>query len=387
MDNEKTNQLDTYFYSDQTNGSESREFSAEFIAAGIEALTRLRREWQRDLDLARSELREIQSSARNLVLEMRNESLQLQTIMREQVTARLTEVKDGRQGPSGERGEKGERGEPGEKGEPGDRGERGEPGELGREVVGKTGEKGEPGDKGERGEKGEPGDRGERGEKGDPGEKGDKGISGEAGAPGERGEAGSAGLPGRDGSNGERGEKGERGEPGIDGKDGERGEPGRRGQRGEKGEIGDMGPAGERGEDGKSFRHRGTYDPDVTDYLALDYVVLDHTVFTAKIDNPGPCPGSGWQSGPCGKKGDKGLPGDRGPRGHDAPLWAGVELVDGWTLTARMSDGSAGPQVDLRSVLTGIRVDRSTYSLVLGDDLRLSLRELFEQYDQEKNGK
>jgi hypothetical protein len=52
----------------------------------------------------------------------------------------------------------------------------------------------------------------------------------------------------------------------------------------------------------RGFRICGTYDVEKT-YHALDVVTLNATWFAAKHDNPGPCPGAGWQAGPTGKRG------------------------------------------------------------------------------------
>jgi hypothetical protein len=55
-----------------------------------------------------------------------------------------------------------------------------------------------------------------------------------------------------------------------------------------------------------------------------------------------------------------------------------------------MSDGSVGPRIELRDILSGVRLDRKSYSIVAtlsdGAELRFSLRELFEQYDVERRG-
>lgn len=102
------------------------------------------------------------------------------------------------------------------------------------------------------------------------------------------------------------------------------------------------------GRDGISFNVRGTYSP-TANYRALDVVTLDHGWFVAKRDDPGEVPGPGWQSGPVGKKGEKGIAGPRGEkgdRGMPAPHWIGVKL-DGYDLVAVMSDGTIGPRFSL----------------------------------------
>jgi hypothetical protein len=53
---------------------------------------------------------------------------------------------------------------------------------------------------------------------------------------------------------------------------------------------------------GKGFEIRGTYDPAAT-YKKLDIVTLNASWFVARVDDPGPCPGPNWQSGPSGRRG------------------------------------------------------------------------------------
>ena len=75
-------------------------------------------------------------------------------------------------------------------------------------------------------------------------------------------------------------------------------------------------------------------------------VVLDHTWFVARVDNPGVCPGPDWQSGPVGKRGEKGVPGEKGAVGKAAPHWVGCKL-DGFTVKTVLSDGTMGPTISL----------------------------------------
>ena len=258
---------------------------------------------------------------------------------------------------------------------------------------------------------------GERGEKGLDGERGEIGPAGERGEPGERG---------LDGSPGERGEKGEPGEPGTPGLNGERGEPGEQGQEGpaglagasgEKGLDGEPGPAGSpgapgklplarswadqihydgdvvthlgatwqarcdtgrppphedwiclatAGRDGNSLRVKGTWNLDAK-YAALDVVALGGSSFMARADDPGPCPGDGWQliasagrQGKPGPQGERGLPGACGERG----LPGITPAILGW------------------------KIDRAAYTAVPimsdGSDVEpLQLRPLFEQFHSE----
>src|SRR5262249_41492030 len=66
------------------------------------------------------------------------------------------------------------------------------------------------------------------------------------------------------------------------------------------------------GRDGVTPDVRGTYKPG-KDYKYLDIVALNGGSFIARTDDPGECPGPGWQLlASRGKTGDKGLPGPRG---------------------------------------------------------------------------
>jgi hypothetical protein len=66
------------------------------------------------------------------------------------------------------------------------------------------------------------------------------------------------------------------------------------------------------GRGGKTPRVRGTFSADAH-YQELDIVALGGGSFIARRDDPGPCPGDGWQSLTMpGKRGDKGPPGPRG---------------------------------------------------------------------------
>jgi hypothetical protein len=109
---------------------------------------------------------------------------------------------------------------------------------------------------------------------------------------------------------------------------------------------------------------RGTFKDDEA-YLFLNIVALGGSSFIARGDNPGPCPGDGWQliasAGKPGKPGPKGDRGDRGERG---------------------ATGMPAPSI------AHWKVDRANYSLTLimedGRELEpILLRGLFEQYNKE----
>jgi hypothetical protein len=95
-------------------------------------------------------------------------------------------------------------------------------------------------------------------------------------------------------------------------------------------------------------RVRGTFQPNTT-YARGDMVALDGGSFIARRDNPGKCPGDGWQlMARQGQRGRDGPEGRRGPPGA---------IISGWILdrsnfrvTPRMSDGSLGPPLELREL-------------------------------------
>ena len=250
---------------------------------------------------------------------------------------------------------------------------------------------------------------GERGPAGPQGERGEKGDRGEAGPPGERGADGLNGADGPAGPQGERGEKGDRGEAGpqgergADGLNGADGPAGPQGERGEKGERGEAGPqgrlaaardwtdsvhyegsivthlgatwqatrdtgrepphedwlclasAGRDGADGTSFAIEGTFDALRADYRRLSVVALNGGSFVARRDNPGPCPGDGWQLlasvGKTGRPGERGGIGARGPAG---PAVVALHVSDQGLMTLTNADGSIA-ELDLYPLLSKLQ--------------------------------
>jgi hypothetical protein len=93
----------------------------------------------------------------------------------------------------------------------------------------------------------------------------------------------------------------------------------------------------------------GTYSGDVR-YRMLDVVALGGASFAAKQDDPGPCPGDGWQLiAAQGKKGQAGKDGVDGRAGRDAPrITDWVVNRENYTATPVMSDGTRGAVLDLR---------------------------------------
>jgi hypothetical protein len=308
----------------------------------------------------------------------------------------------GPRGPAGEPGPRGNAGDPGPAGPKGDVGLQGPQGPPGRD-----GEQGSVGPVGPRGEsvQGEPGARGERGPAGEAGPKGDAGPPGPRGesiqgARGEIGLKGDTGAKGDIGPAGPRGEIGPVGAAGRDGRDGKDGAPGPEGPRGMlpiarawkdgvsyAGDvvthdggmwqaIKDTGkpPGGAdwiklavRGRDARSPRPRGTYSASEA-YAELDVVVRDSSSFIALKDDPGPCPGDGWQMMACGGKrgvaGEKGPPGKDGARGERGERGADAPTILGWkkdrkrfVATPVMSDGTLGPELELRDFFEQFQIE------------------------------
>jgi hypothetical protein len=268
----------------------------------------------------------------------------------------------------------------------------GEPGAPGRDgadgkdgAPGMDGRNGDPGPQGQQGEPGERGEAGLQGLQGERGEQGESGQQGERGEPGPQGERGDQGFLGNPGEVGPMGPQGERGEPGLAGP---QGEPGLQGERGERGAQGDSGllpmvrswadevhyasqvvthggglyqalrdtakepphadwiclaAPGRDGSDGRSFTIRGTFR-DGEDYAELDVVTLNGASFAAKRDNPGVCPGDGWQlvamQGGRGKPGERGPAGGRAERGPPGPKVADLSVDDQGVMTLTNEDGS-----------------------------------------------
>jgi hypothetical protein len=108
---------------------------------------------------------------------------------------------------------------------------------------------------------------------------------------------------------------------------------------------------------GNGLAVRGTYNDDV-EYCYLDIVIINGSSFVALKDKPGPCPGPEWQLlASRGSRGDRGLKGEHGltgPRGGHGQAAAGIQSwqIDRahYAATPMMSDGSAGPTLELRGL-------------------------------------
>lgn len=310
------------------------------------AIADVRREAARE-----RELREAEHRARLAEVETRLQSV---AELERQVRERLASLKDGEAGAQGDVGPEGQPGEPGPVGERGAAGDRGEQGERGFDLDDFDTEVVDDGrtlvlafTRGDLTEKHEI-----------PLPVGPQGEVGTAGAPGERGEAGPAGERGLDGEPGTPGERGPEGAPGKlpiakiwnddvhyegdvvthDGgtyqaqKDTARTPPHE--------DWRCLAQAGRNGADGRSFAVRGTWQEDAA-YQAMDVVALGGASFVAKQDEPGPCPGEGWQlmsaQGKRGNAGERGMP---GPKGDPGPSAVSFEADGDGVLTITNADGS-----------------------------------------------
>jgi hypothetical protein len=222
------------------------------------------------------------------------------------------------------------------------------------------------------------------------------------GAPGERGPAGPPGAPGES-VTGIAGPPGPPGEPGVGvaGPAGEAGAPGKDGAPGKLPKVrhwaagvwyqGDVVrhcgstfqaerdtaatpgasldwiciAAG--GLDAPMPNIRGTYAAD-GQYKKLDIVALGGSGFIARTDDPGECPGAGWQliasAGRPGKPGLKGEPGSPGQPGERGSPGQAAPRILAWKIdrkqfaaTPVMSDGSEAPALQLRSLFEQFQIE------------------------------
>jgi hypothetical protein len=192
----------------------------------------------------------------------------------------------------------------------------------------------------------------------------------------------------------------------IDGKEGPRGEPGPRGEAGPAGKIASVQAYVEdaiyyrgdvvvhlggtfqatcdtakapphtdwiciaaAGREARMPKVCGTYRENET-YGFLNIVALNGSSFIARTDDPGECPGDGWQliasagrAGKPGLKGERGQPGARGERG--LPGQPGPTIM-GWQLdreryraTPLMSGGGEGPALELRPLFEQYHTESS----------------------------
>ena len=114
--------------------------------------------------------------------------------------------------------------------------------------------------------------------------------------------------------------------------------------------VAHAGVDGKDGRDGRSLEVRGLFSNKET-YKALDIVALNGGSFIAKRNNPGPCPGDGWQLiASQGKRGDKGERGLQGIPGVPVVIQKWRLDRDNYVAVPVMSDGCEGPPLELRSL-------------------------------------
>ena len=100
---------------------------------------------------------------------------------------------------------------------------------------------------------------------------------------------------------------------------------------------------------GATPRIRGTWSVDAN-YRVLDLVARDGGSYIARKDDPGTCPGEGWQAVALqGKRGHEGARGEKGDRGPPAPSIVSW-IVDkaSYSVVPILSDGTEGPRLELR---------------------------------------
>jgi hypothetical protein len=235
------------------------------------------------------------------------------------------------------------------------------------------------------------------------GPKGDPGEPGPIGPVGAMGPIGGQGPAGKDAVDGAPGKDGEQGPPGPVGPPGESiiGPPGEKGDRGDQGPTGRLpavkqwiagtvfyagdvvswdgetfqarcdtahglddpehwtclARAGQDGKDAQTFNLRGTYEPGKT-YARLDVVTVNYSWAVAMRDDPGPCPGAGWMTGPVGKTGASGARGPKGDKGDN-----GDTVID-WHIDASkylavpiLSNGKEGPVLHLRALFEQFEIE------------------------------
>ncbi|MEE4209343.1 MAG: hypothetical protein V2I43_08770 [Parvularcula sp.] len=110
---------------------------------------------------------------------------------------------------------------------------------------------------------------------------------------------------------------------------------------------------GDKGDDGRSWTVRGTYGPEEM-YHALDVVMLDGSSFVARQDDPGECPGDGWQL--AASRGGRGKPGEsaKAIQGRPGEPVIAADVSDDGVLTLTNGDGST-VEADLYPLLAKVQ--------------------------------
>jgi hypothetical protein len=113
---------------------------------------------------------------------------------------------------------------------------------------------------------------------------------------------------------------------------------------------------------------RGTYSETVADYHRFDIVALNGSSFIARTDQPGACPGPGWQliasagrpgkPGPKGDRGEAGKSGERGLPGETGPIILAWKVDrESYSATPIMSDHSEVPPLELRGLFEQFQIE------------------------------
>jgi hypothetical protein len=97
---------------------------------------------------------------------------------------------------------------------------------------------------------------------------------------------------------------------------------------------------------------RGTFEENKV-YRQHDICIKNGGSYIARRDDPGLCPGPGWQQltqpGKTGPKGERGYPGERGAKGESGATFIAWKIDrKRFTAVPLMSDGKIGPPLLLR---------------------------------------
>jgi len=119
------------------------------------------------------------------------------------------------------------------------------------------------------------------------------------------------------------------------------------------------------GRDARMLTVRGTYDGREK-YQQLDIVAMGGGSFIAKYDNPGSCPGDGWQlmckQGKTGRPGYRGPPGDKGEKGDPGVSTVSWQVDSAqYRVSPLMSDGTVGSMLDLHPLAQQLLNDVGKY--------------------------
>jgi hypothetical protein len=120
------------------------------------------------------------------------------------------------------------------------------------------------------------------------------------------------------------------------------------------------------GRDAITPRVRGPFNTTVS-YKQLDIVTFDKSAYIARHDDPGLCPGDGWQLVAAqGARGEQGLPGSRGEKGDKGARGEPGSLLVSWHVDPTnyraipfLADGTPGPELNLRGLFEAYHEETS----------------------------